>query len=289
MKKCNVMLSVLLALILVTSVGSANASISSWNWIAPLVKGDYDSFYGTTITGYQSGTAATLVVNVWNHMGIVMNVSAVKVWFDWGENFTSTDVSETNIHSIDPGTAHVFTVTFTIPGISVATNLVTHSYRIYVEDVNATTGPLLQLNNNSPRSDGNFAVLSDAQAEFVGLGRELQKYQPSPFLLTAKGRELVQQAIGSRTEGSSAYMRGDFSGAVIEYQNALSLMKNAVSNETSTISGFENALMNMVNGAQNALNMMGYGYTLFGIGFLLMGIGALVYLARKSGTPKPSQ
>lgn len=287
MKKCNLMLSILLTLILISSFGSAGASISSWNWIAPLDKSG-DDFYQAYIIGYQSGSTATLVVNVWNHMSVVMNVSAVKVWFDWGENFTSADVSETNVHPIDPGTAHVFTVTFPVPGIAVATNLVTHGYRIYVEDVNATTGPLLQLNNNSPRSDGNFAVLSDAQAEFVGLGQELQKYQPG-LLLTAKGRELVQQATGSRTEGSSAYMRGDFSGAVIDYQNALSLMKNAVSNETTTISGFENALMSLVNGAQNALNMMGYGYTLFGIGFLLIGIGALVYLARKSGTPKSSQ
>ncbi len=288
MRKCNMLLSVFLALVLVASVGYADASIGSWNWIAPLVN-EYDSFYGTTITGYQSGSVATLIVNVGNHMGVVMNVSAIKVWFDWGENFTSAEVSETDIHQIDPGAAHVFKLTFTVPGITIANNLVTHSYRIYVEDVNASTGPLRQLNSNSPRSGSNFAVLSDAQAEFVSLERELQKYQPAAFLLTAKGRELVQQAYGSRTEGSNAYMRGDFSGAAIEYQNALTLLKHAISNETTTISGFENAFMSLVNGAQNALNMMGYGYTLFGIGFLLMGIGALVYLARKSGTPKSSQ
>ena len=111
MKKLFPILSTLLLLILALNTGSVNASISELKWVAPTDRGG-DDFYGVSIIGYQSGSTGTLIVYVWNHIVTVMNVSAVKLWFDWNENFTSTDVSESNVHQIDPGSTHAFIVNF---------------------------------------------------------------------------------------------------------------------------------------------------------------------------------
>lgn len=290
MKKHNIMLLTLVTLVLLSSVSTANASISSYNWIAPLVKNESDSFYGTTVTGYETGSTAALVVNVNNHLLVDMNISTVGVRFDWGESYNSTEVNMTNVFPIKSGESHVFMVTFTVPSTTKASNLVTHNYEIYVEDVNATTGPKKLLNNNSPWSGSNFVVFSGTQANAKELEQELDKYYwwGAPFL-TAEAKELYMLADGAKTQGTDAYKRGDFSGAVSHYQDALDNIESAWSNETDTISGFETALKDLIDSGQSVLNMVGWGYALFGIGFLLMGIGVLVYLVRKSGTPKVSQ
>ncbi len=262
----------------------------SYNWIAPLVKNESDSFYGTTVTGYETGSTAILVVNVNNHLLVDMNISTVGVRFDWGESYNSTEVNMTNVFPIKHGESHVFTVAFTVPGTTKASNLVTHNYEIYVEDVNATTGPKKLLNSNSPWSGSNFVVFSSTQANAKELKQELDKYYwlGAPFF-TVKAKELYMLAGGAKTQGTDAYNRGDFNGAVGYYQDALDNIESAWSSETETISGFETALKDLIDSGQSVLNMVGWGYALFGIGFLLMGIGVLVYLARKSGIPKVSQ
>lgn len=294
MKRHNIMLLALVTLVLLSTVGYANASISSYNWIAPLVKNESDSFYGVSVTGYETGSTATLVVNVYNHFGSVdMNISTVGVKFDWGESYNSTEVNMTNVFPIKPSESHVFTVTFTVPDTTKASNLVTHTYEIYAEDVNATTGPKKLLYSNWPLSRSIFVVFSSTQASAKDLQRDLTKYPwgyTIPyFFYTSKAKELYILANGAKTQGDNAYERGDFSGAVSHYQNALTNIENAWSNETGTISGFETALKDLIDSGQNVLNMVGWGYALFGIGFIFMGIGVLVYLVRKSGTPKVSQ
>jgi hypothetical protein len=104
--------------------------------------------------------------------------------------------------------------------------------------------------------------------------------------MTTKGRQLLQQAQFTKTQGDDAYGKGDFTGAVTFYENATSLYDAAWGNETGKTIAFEDAFLNLVNSGQNVLNMMGVGYALFGIGFLFMGIGVVVYLVRKSGQPK---
>lgn len=293
MKKHDVTLLALVTFVLLSAVGPVNASISSINWIAPLVKNESDSFYGVSVTGYKTGSTATLVVNVHNHLWAAdMNISTVGVRFDWGESYNSTEVSMTSPFPIESGESHVFTVTFTVPATTKATNLATHTYEVYAEDVNTTMGPKKLLNNNSPWYGSNFVVFSSTQTNAKDLQRELTKYAwgytiPS-FLYTSEAKELYILANGAKTQADNAYKRGDFSGAVSYYQSALNNIENAWSNETGTISGFETALKDLIDSGHNVLSMVGWGYALFGIGFILMGIGVLVYLVRKSGTPKAS-
>jgi len=291
MRKLNTVLTGLIVTMLIATAVPASATIQSYNWISPLVKNQFDDFYGATITGYEALTTATLIVNINDHLGSDMNISAIKVWFDWGVNYTDSSLvsmfNESNPFVIKSGEAHVFTVNFDLPDTTVASNLVTHSFRIYVEDVNATSGSVRQLNSNPSVGGSGFAVFSDTQVQAITLERDISIYTAGmTTFMTSKGRQLYQQAQFMKGQGDNAYTKGDFSGAVTYYENATSLFEAAWGNETGKISAFEDAFLNMINAGQNVLNMMGVGYALFGVGFLFMGIGVLVYLVRKSGQPK---
>jgi len=259
---------------------------------ARAIKNERDDFYGNYVTGYQTGSVATFVVNVRNHLSKNMNVSAVIVSFDWRVNYTSTEVNLTSVFAIKPGEAHMFTVSFTVPSTTVASNLVTHKYKIYVDDVNATTGAKKLLYNNWPLDLSNFVVFSSTQADAKETERELDKYDwgyTIPYYFySGEARELYILAKGAKTQGYNAYVKGDFATAASRYHEALDKIEIAWANETTMYSGFEKSLKALVDNGQGVLNMVGYGYTLFGIGFIFMGIGVLVYLVRKSGTPKVS-
>jgi FlaG/FlaF family flagellin (archaellin) len=269
---------------------AANASIGSFTWIGPVAKNTYDSFYGTTVTGYEEGTAATFVVNVNNNYpgGDPINLSAVKLSFDWGQNYTSTETSLTSPYVLDYGESHVFTITFTVPNASIVNNFVTHGYTIYAEHVNSTTGPK-RIVSWWDESYTGFAVLSQDQADAKLALKDLDAYPPMtlPFF-TARARELLTESSIAESRGNTEYAAGNFATAKTNYQNALNLLQNAYSNETDRWGSIENTLQGLLSGAQSMLVNQGWAWLLFGIAFLLMGIGAIVYLVRKSGTPKTS-
>ncbi len=265
---------------------AANASITGHNWIGALVNDSYDSFYGTSITGYEEGTTATLVVNVQNNYGDPINLSAVKVSFDWGQNYTSTETNLTDPYVLQNGASHLFTITFTTPNTTVATNYVTHSYIIYAEHVNSTHAPQ-QLVAYWHEHDTGFAVLSTDQANAKMALEQLDAY-PSmsiPFL-TAEARQLQTESSVAESQADTQYNAGNFADASTNYQKALTLLQNAYSNETSKWGSMENTFQGLLSGAQSMLFNQGYAWLLFGIALLLMGIGVIVYLVRKSGTPK---
>lgn len=275
---------------LLSTANFAHASITGHNWFGAVIKDQTDSFLGYVSAGYRAGSSARLVVNVNNHLtNRQMNISAVKVWFDWGINYTSTEANITNVYVIPTGTSHLFTVTFTVPDTTIASNLVKHSYKIYVEDVNATSGSKKQLNSNGPLDGSNFAVLSDAQATAIETNREIDKYSGYGMFITAKGRELSLIASGTRNLGYNAYQRGDFSGAAANYQEALKLYQYAWSNETDSVSGFEQAFKDLMISGQGTLNMVGLGYITFGIGWVFIGIGVIIYAVRKPKAPAAPQ
>lgn len=279
-----------ICLIAASTAPIANASINSWTWTGALVRNYYDSFYGTTITGYEERTTATLVVNVYNNYpgGNPVNISAVKVSFDWGQNYTSTEASIDTPFVLDYNTPHVFTIAFNVPNASVVSNLVTHSYTIYAEHVNSTTGPK-ELRNYWSQPGSGFAVFSPDQADAKTALQELSAY-PSmtlPFF-TAQARELLTESTIAKSMGDTQYAAGNFANAKTNYENALNLIQNAYSNETKRWGSFEDTFQGMMSGAQSMLVNQGYAWLLFGIAFLLMGIGAIVYLVRKSGTQKTS-
>lgn len=273
-------------LIAVSTAPAANASISDWTWISALTRNTFDPFYGETVTGYQEGTTATLIVSVYNNFpgSHPVNISAVIVSFDWGQNYTSTEVSSTAPFVLDYHDSHVFTVTFTMPNTTTVSNYVTHGYTIYAEHVNSTTGPKRIVDFWSQSASG-FAILSADQADSKKALDQLEAY-PSmslPFF-TAGARELLTESAIARSMGDTQYRAGNFANAKTSYQNALNLVQNAYSNETKRWGSFEDAFQGLISGTQSLVVNQGYAWLLFGVAFLLMGIGAIVYLVRKSGT-----
>ncbi len=287
MRKTKMILSTLALMLVIAFIRPpAYASINSVHWIAPLVD-DFDSYYGTNIIGYQAGTIAQFAISINDNYASNMNISAIKIWFDWGVNYTDNNptFNSTSPAVIGPGLLRVFTVSFTLPDNSVASNLVTHDYTIYVEDVNTTGGVIPHFAfEGFTRSGSDFAVLSSAQADAWNMLKQIDQYMNYlPTFMTSQAKQQLLQARIAENLGNTAYDSGDFSGAASYYANASTYIQNAYSDEYDKTLQFENAFLGVANGAVNMLNMMGIGYTLFGIGFFFMGIGVLVYLVRKSG------
>jgi len=290
MKKLTMLLSVsaLVAFTLFAPAIPAHASILSHNWVDTLLKNETDSFLGSVSAGYQTGSTANLKINVYNHLTAKMNISAVYVSFDWGINYSSTEanLTQTLIYRLSPGMSHVFTITFTVPATTVASNLMTHSYVIYVDDVNPVG---TKLHSNSPSDGHNFAVLSDDQATCIETKREISKYSGYGVFMTAEAKQLSLMASGAKTLADNAYQKGNFGDAATNYQDSLSLYQDALGNETSVISGFETSLKHMIDFSSGAINMMGLGYVIFGLGWVFIGIGVIIYSIRKPKSTSPPQ
>ena len=267
------------------------ASIDNYNWISTVVRNQYDPFYGSSVTAYEENTSAFLVVSVSNdYYAGQLNVSAVKVGFDWGVNYTSSECSPDNPFGIASSQLHVFMINFTVPSALFASNLMTHSYTIYAESVNSTTGPKGIIKSWTMNGDG-FAVFSTDQAAANEYEQQVNAYPTSnlngiPFL-TANARQLLQESNIAKTLASDSYMRGDFSKAATYYKNSLDSIQQAWSNETSKWSTFEDAIASLLQGGGNLLTMQGYAWLIFAVGFLIMSIGVLIFLARRRTPPPP--
>jgi hypothetical protein len=266
------------------------ASINSQNWMSTIVRNGYDEFYGTYVTAYEEGRTARLAVNVYNDYYVQANVSAVKVGFDWGSNYTSSECSMNTPSVISVYQSHIFIVEFQVPPVSSASNLVTHGYTIYVELVNSTSGNK-RIMDTWTQSGSNFAVFSSDQAEAYAYKQEIEAYPSTssgiPFL-TAEARELIVRSSVAKSMGNHYYVLGDFNSSKTYYKDSLDFMQQAWSNETEKWSTFENSFADLLKGAGNLLMFQGYAWLIFAFGFLLMSVGVLVYLVRKRPVPKPA-
>jgi hypothetical protein len=269
----------------------ARASIDSYNWISTAVRNTYDNFYGSYVTAYEEETSANLVVSVSNEYVSQLNVSAVKVGFDWGINYSSSECNIDNPFGIASSQSHVFTINFTVPSALLASNLVTHRFTIYVESVNSTTGNKGIISLVAPMNGSGFAVFSADQAAAHEYKQELDAYPTSNFngipFLTANARQLLQESNVAKTLASDSYTRGDFSTAKVYYKSSLDSIQQAWSNETAKWSTFEDAIADILHGGGNLLMMQGYAWLIFAVGFLIMSIGVLIYLARRRTLPPP--
>ena len=295
LKRIAIVCLILCAVILVSAANMprTHASIASYNWIGAIARNSPDDFYGVLITAYGENTTANLVVNVYNdrHFPDQINVSAVKVGFDWGQNYTSVECNITNPFVISYLQSHVFTVSFTVPSVLLANNFVTHGYTIYVELVNSTSGNVQILQPTWTQSGAGFAVFSSDQADAYDFKKQIEAYPSTTTIsgfpiLTAQARELIVKSNVAKTLAHNDYTQGDFSGAKKYYGDSLNYIQEAYSNDTQQWSTIENALTTLIQGGAGLLMFQGYAWLFFGIGFLLMSIGVLVYLTRKR--PKPS-
>jgi hypothetical protein len=308
-----------------SSISPAKAQINAWTWLPPYVIRGYDDlFYNDYIAGYEAGSTATLNVPVYNNWmsPYTMNVSAVKIGFDWNINYSSSEPSVSNPVQLLYDETHDFKISFTVPDTTVASNMWTHTYTIYVEWVNATGGLIGSWTRDWSYVSYKFAVYSADQSDAVDSYSEYQSlhnnYPPSSFD-NIQAKLLATQAGTQADMGMVLYSRGDFTGAKTKIQTALDLYDQAFTTEGdwgTTYQGAElntslyeaeaakataeatmieaNASQTQANAAMkeaeasiitaNATINQSYAWMLFGVATVLFGVAAIVYAIRKPKT-----
>jgi hypothetical protein len=288
-------------LISVQMAPSANASSSlnvTYEWQGITFKG-YDDFYGSDIIAFTAGSTAMLTVNIVNNIYWQMNVSAVKVRFDWNQNFSATgDFSDTNPRIIAHDVSCEFVVSFTVPTTGIS-NLFKHSYDIYVEHVNSTTTPQELRTPHVISGGSNFVVFSSDQAAYQTSRiqySDLSTSYPESYFTAVDAYYQYALASSYHLTAARSYRIGNFSDAKFWEQNAVYLYNlaifiqknkinwimenNEISNSNATVKLAE-AEAKYMDAQANYYNFLANAWIIFSVGFLLMGVGVLVYAARK--------
>ncbi|NIS79209.1 MAG: hypothetical protein GTO14_03085 [Anaerolineales bacterium] len=209
-----------------------------------------------------------------------------------------------NIEQVGWQQTKVFTVSFTANAAEAVSSDWPHEYTIYVEHVNATSGPTQTVGETWSRRWNwwspayLFVVFPTVQANAHDLSQEYDAYAsayPAWDFNTVNGSQLAGQASIEASLGDMYYARGDYGLAGEQYQSALDLYSQALSAEAEWEAKFEEAELNIaLNEAEASLataNAMlkeadavanqSYSWILFGIGFVFMGIATIVYAYRK--------
>jgi hypothetical protein len=288
------------------AISPAQAYIERFTWLPPYMYKGYDSHYGEDVVIYRDGATVNLLVPVYNDNWMYqngLNVSKVIVSFDWGENKT---LNLSPIEQIGWLETETFTVSFTASATEAVSSDWAHEYTIYVEHVNATTGPTKIVDTwsrdwNSFWPDYMFVVFPTDQADATDLSDEYDSYEsafPTWSFSNINASQLAGQASIKASLGDTYYARGYYSSAEEEYQAALDLYSQALVAEREWQTKVEEAELSialteadanlatanaMLRQADAAVTQA-LSWILFGIGFVFMGVATIVYAYRKPKT-----
>jgi len=327
MRKTIVMvLSCVLTLAFSTAmISPSQADIERFTWLPSYMKKGYDSYYDAYVVIYKDGSSVNLIVPVENDNGYLngLNVSKVIVSFDWGQNKT-LDLSA-NIEQVGWHETEIFTVSFTASATEAVSSDWAHEYTIYVEHVNATTGPTEIVGTWSrPWYWGSpaylFVVFPTDQADAYDLSQEYDSYAntyPTSSFGDINASQLAGQANIEGSLGDMHYTRGEYASAETHYQTALNLYSQALSAEKNYQTTSQDASLNttlttnaaaliVAKAAQttadaalveaNASKIQAeaaltnaYGFFFIGLGFAIgwsfIGVGVMIYALRKPKLP----
>lgn len=285
----------LLALTLLFGVMSntVQADISNFRWLGYTYSG-YDAFHRTSVHAFESNSTAILSVTVYNDYFAdeQMNISALKVEFDWGTSYTSSLTSMQKPFTIPWHESRVITIVFTVPTLAEVSNKAQYSYTIYLEHVNSTTAPQEIVETEKEFGGSNFVVYSADQVEaqrHMQIISEIQSMTSPGDFNSTRARLLWMNAENETFVAGMLYSQGDFEGAKNHYTNALSLINQAMEKEEAKGGGFDDAQVqvleahaksleataNYLNGLSNMWVLIGVAAVLFAIGYIIRGLGAL--------------
>jgi hypothetical protein len=305
MKNGKLLIATMLALtILLGTAGSiARASITppsgGWKWLGYAYHG-FDSFHGANVYAYEYNSTAVLSVTVHNDYVTDknLNISALKVWMDWGTNYTSTITTMSNPYVIPWHESRVIPIEFKVPSTDVVSNKAIYAYTIFLEYVNATTGPKKIIGWDKEFAGLDFVVYSNDQVEaqktMIIVGEMFDTTNPDHFNST-KAKIWWIKAENETFVAEINYNRGDFESAKTHSQNALSMINQAFTAEEAKGGGFDDAQVDLLKaqaeslrasasyltGLSNMWVLIGVAAVLFAIGYIIRGFGAL----RKPGAP----
>jgi hypothetical protein len=294
----------------VSVVRPAQASISSTpTWVKPAWRSVSDSVLGYVDVGYVTGTNWTLNVNVhndaWNGSQYLdAKVNRIAVWFDWDKFYNTTfDVTIPKLGD------RLLTVIGVTESTSIASNLFTHSYKIYVEyemTYSDGSGTVTKKNTWGPSSGSAFAVLSQDQYDSQIASSNYYSFYYSIYSYVddyAASFGLLLQASKEQNLGSLYYSQGEFATALTHYNAGLDKLNQSLTvymdkktkNEDATLdkSLAENeairanatATTTLAQATASAAMNNSYGYMLFGLGFIIFGIAAIIYAMKRPKAP----
>ncbi len=297
-------------------IAPCEATISTTRWLEPNFSGT-DNFYGgPAVTAYSEGSAVTLAVVVTNSPYSWINVSWVRVWFDWGLTYNSTEATgvSTPIEINSTRSMFAFNIVFTAPSTTQVSNLIKHSYTITVSFSHSGGDETFTL------SGSDFAIYSTAQAEAQALNQQVDAYPTTWAFSSTEAEVLWEKARNEAGLGDTYYSVGAFPSARTAYQEALDLFQQAfdaekayqTATDTAYSTGMSNyysaladnadvqaaastkqadAAMMQAEAAQteadaavrqaDAALTNAYGWMAFGIGWILIGVGVIVYGLRR--------
>ena len=277
-------------LISMLTISPTQAAIGEIIWLQPYLQKD-----GQVV--YEHDSTVSLLVPVENDVNSSgLNVSRVIISFDWGQNKT-LDLSA-NIAQIGEDETEVFKVTFTASATEVVTSEWAHDYTIYVEHVNATSGPTKIVGTGqrtrAQLSAELFVVYPTDQADAWELKQMISRIQTNrPFsnldFNSTVAKLTVYKAENETSTGDALYQRGDFVGAKAHYNAALILYNAAYSAEETLgpklddlftreiearISNYE-ASASLASSFSTTSMLLGFAVVLFGIGYVIKQLGTL--------------
>jgi hypothetical protein len=306
--------AILVGFVALSSTRPVNANIRDHDWVKPALRGGTDQYLGPISVGYVTGTTWTLNVAMTNDATnttlhhLDARISKIAVWFDWNKFYnTSLDVL------IRYGDSRLFTVSGTTEDVAVASNMFTHNYTIYVDYkvsyISSSHVSVTEDRTWSTTTHGGFAVLSQDQfasrlaaQNFIRYHANLPATGPGVNDF-AESMSLRLQAILENRTAESYYTRGEFSSALVSFNNAISLLNQSRSTyvskhtvieagnlnrtlaEIDAIKANATATRTLSQATANAALVNSFAFILFGLGFIFFGIAAILFV-RKG--PKPS-
>jgi len=294
----------LCALISMFATSPAQAYIERFTWLPPYMQKGFDSHYGASVVIYRDGSSVNLIVPVDNEAyPNGLNVSRVIVSFDWGQNKT---LNLSPIEQVGWLETETFTVSFTASASEAVSSDWAHEYTIYVEHVNATTGPTKIVGTWSRPWNWwspayMFVVFPTDQADATDLSNEYDSYAsvfPTWSFSNINASQLAGQASIEASLGDTYYTRGDHASAETQYQTALDLYSQALVAEREWQTKVEEADLaialteadanlataNAMLRQADAAVTQALSWILFGLGFVFMGVATIVYAYRKPKT-----
>jgi hypothetical protein len=286
-----------LLLIPLLATKTATASIQHFAWINPSV--GEDLYYRQNVVAYKTGTWWNISISVYNdyltpppppRIYMPVNITAIKVYFDWGEwyNYTFTTPVQ-----MQPFEVKVFNVGNVTPPLTVAPETWVHSYTVYVEySVEGLTAPQMDWYS---RGD-NFAVMSEDHFDSFQLYNKLKGFMTSitilpPAINATEAQVLFVKAYIEYTLGRQYYSNGEFENAKAYFQSADLHVNEALAAWNERGTAFEDAMLDYYESSAkaqiiqaNAALNNSYGWIFFGIGWILIGVGIIVYGAKKPKT-----
>ena len=270
----------------------ARADITSWKWLG-YAYNDTDSFHRATVYAYEEKSTAVLSVTVYNDYvsGKPVNISALKVGLDWGTNYTSSMTSSDTPYVIPWHETRVIPIIFTVPNLTEVSNQAQYSYTLYLEHVNATTGPK-KVTSLKEFGGTNFVVYSSDQVsaqETKQIVEEMLDTMSASDFNSTKAKIDWTKSENETFVAGLLYAQGDFARAKNHYGTALSWINQAFTAEQDKGGGFDEAQVavleaqaksleataNYMNGLSNMWVLIGVAAVLFAIGYIIRGLAAL--------------